>query len=60
MGTLNKPWHIRIGLYGRAYFKPHGLWQRFILLTRGWQPHMYGWWSKMSYNQAKLEKRCHL
>ena len=63
----NKPWHIRIGKYGRAFVPAPKLvwynplkifWQWWYLHFRGYTPYYrYNryWWSKPSKNQWRVE-----
>lgn len=56
------PWHIRIGLYARAFVEAPRGFAVLALYLRGWRPFQSicvspgRWWSKPSPNQQRLEQ----
>lgn len=55
-----KAWHIRIGLYGRAFVPAVWGWMAVVLWFRGWRPFESmsvsrgRWWSKPSRNTQSM------
>jgi hypothetical protein len=53
--TSGKPWHIRIGKNGRAFYKPKNFKEACVCFLKGWRRFDFNWWSKPSKNQALAE-----
>lgn len=50
-----KPFHVRLGKFGRAFVDPGNFWRRLYLRWRGYRPHWIGpYWSKPSKNSRAI------